>query len=324
MRVGLQLLRGGFGVLGVLAAGKALDLSTDGASHETISYLASYGAAAFFAALVALTSVVLNRREHGGEAAGGPSIRNSSAGRDIVQTAVTHHHHSHAPPPPKRKKVDAGAIQAGEAEVAFTGARIWRLLGRRMSGLRIIGIPIWNESEDPEASISNLKAFVEVHVIEQSDEARRFSEDWEKGPNVPKQKRHSRPPRIRPGDRLDQGAGRWRELPPKEFTKGSGFPGTESRPIDLDSDMQRHTLDVLAAEVPAGRPDFGWRLAVDPIELSVISHPLLAGRYRVTITLRSPDLRGPARFAYEMTLDPGRSSPSDALPELVRVDPPVG
>src|ERR1700754_3120484 len=99
MRVGLQLLRGGFGVLGGLAAAKTLDLGADGSGHEAITYAAFGGATLLFAALFALTSLAISRWEVSDDAAGatagaGQTIQNSSAGRDIVQTSVTHHHHA--------------------------------------------------------------------------------------------------------------------------------------------------------------------------------------------------------------------------------------
>src|SRR5262245_20077112 len=140
MRVGLQLLRGGFGVLGGLAAAKTLDLVANGASHETMTYVAFGGATLLFAALFALTTFAISRREGsdgaaGGSGSAGQTIQNSTAGRDIVQTSVTHHHH--APPPPKRKKVDPSVIRAGEPETFFSGTKLKRLRGSKV-GLRLL------------------------------------------------------------------------------------------------------------------------------------------------------------------------------------------
>jgi hypothetical protein len=320
MRVGLQLLRGGFGVLGGLAAAKSLDLVADGASHETMAYVLFGGATLLFAALFALTTFALSRREGaaGATAGAGQTIQNSSAGRDIVQTSVTHHHH--APRPPKRKKVDPGVIGAGEPETFFSGTKLKRLRGAEV-GLRLLGIPFWNEAEDPGATISGLKAFIEVQVISQSEEARKVSEDWEKGPNIPIQrKRRSRPPRIRSGDCLDQGSGRWRELPPQELGPES-FPNGQARAIDLESDRQRHVLDVLALDISRGHAGLGWRLAADPAELTVFSHPLRAGKYRLSIVLRSPDMKGSARFVYELEVQPADGAKgAKALPTLTLQD----
>ena len=69
MGAALQLGRIAAGTLGVAAFGKALDFSTDGQSHQAVTYLGFYGLAAVFAVIAGVIWVVIEQRKRTSAAA---------------------------------------------------------------------------------------------------------------------------------------------------------------------------------------------------------------------------------------------------------------
>jgi hypothetical protein len=84
MAIFLQMARIGTGGLAALLLGKGLDLSTEDAGHEVLTYVVFYGTGAAFVAATAVLSIVIYKRNHRG--AQPPSVfkRDLAAARKFV------------------------------------------------------------------------------------------------------------------------------------------------------------------------------------------------------------------------------------------------